>query len=281
VSNFSSDQHDLLELWLNFLASVEADGGHIDNERYFLPQKVQPEPRTRTARAEFDTGRTGERQTVRDTTDGTEVGQIRRRDTATAPLRSLIDVPENSRVAYMALEVAGLRSVLGHLSSSWKRDFRDRTRGMGFVLKILNLNDAAAWQQFLDQSDLAEVTFRKLVRPQGDRSAQPRIEEYTTRAPDGGFLPKGLLDGLLRRRVQPSDVLSVDIGDPDQVRVVVDSGGRRRTLQVGQPLPSFTYEIEPGSTDRPVSSQFYAVARELIDGQLAVDGAENPRAARE
>jgi len=281
VANFSEQQYDLYDLWVRFATEVEVEGGNTHRERYLLPQNLREHASLREVQVEFEAGRTGERQTVRDTSDGHAKGTIDPPDAATAPLRSLIRVPGNGRVAYMALEATGHRSVTGHLSRLWKSRFRKHTSGSGFKLNILNLADGAAWNDFLEQAELHEVVFRKWVTRQGDRSAAPRWEEYGVKGAEGTILPKPWVGRALGRRLRPRDVLSVDIGDPDETKIVVESDGRSRTIRIGQALPTFTYEIEPGSEQRPVSSRFYAVARELIDGQLAGPYGEIPRAMGE
>ncbi|MEA2494796.1 MAG: hypothetical protein QOJ29_2707 [Thermoleophilaceae bacterium] len=281
VANFSEDEHDLYDLWVRFVTEVEVLGGDTNRERYLLPQNLREHARLREVQVEFEAGRTGERQTVRDTSDGHAKGVIDLPDAATAPLRCLIKVPSDGKVAYMALEMTGHRSVTGHLSTLWKSRFRKHTKGSGFKLNILNLADEAAWDDFIAQAELHEVVFQKRVYPDGNRSAQPRMEEYAVKGAEGAILPANWISRLRRRQIRPSDVLSVDIGDPDQTKIVVDVDGRSRTLRIGQALPTFTYEIDPDSESRPVSSRFYAVARELIDGQLAGPYGGVPRAMGE
>ena len=169
----------------------------------------------------------------------------------------------------VALEFAGHRAVTGHLSRDFKSWFYKALRGSGFSLQIKNLNDAAAWRQFVEGSELLEVIFEKRARRGSNRSAPEQIEEYVVRPQSGQILPKDWIDGLLRRRIGPRDVISVEIGEPEQTKVVVSMEGRPRTLRVGDTLPTFVYEIDPGSLVRPVSSRFYDVATELIDGILA------------
>jgi len=281
VSNFGPGRYDLMELWLRFAADTASAGGDVDHERYLLPQNISAKPSNREARLEIEAGSTGERQNVRNTSTGARTASIGTGDSATAPLRSLVEVPAHGRVAFMALEMAGRRSVTGHLSTSWKRHFRQATTGSGFVLDIRNLNDEAAWDDFVSQADLLEVSFQKTVRPAGDRSAQPRVEEYIVRPSGGALLPKSWISRLRSRDIRPQEVLSVNIGDPEVVKIVVETDGRPRTLRIGDSLPTFTYEIDPGSTKRPTSSRFYAVARELIDGQLNGPFGSDPRSSFE
>src|SRR5450755_2866138 len=88
VSNFNDTQSDLLDLWMSFLAEIQAAGGSTATERYYLPQRITRDKQARESRAEFEAGRFGERQTVRETTTGKVTGVVSKGDAPTAPLRS-------------------------------------------------------------------------------------------------------------------------------------------------------------------------------------------------
>ncbi|MGF3054179.1 hypothetical protein ACQUSY_09520 [Microbacterium sp. YY-03] len=193
------------------------------------------------------------------------------------PLRWVVRSPATGTRAFIAHEVVGRSSVMGVLSPDLKKWFQERHPG--YRIEVDYVEDAAAWNEFLDGSSLRELTFIAHRPAQGNRAGRPTTEYYDVRpGRRGEALPQSWLNRLRADGSLPaSDVLSVpvDDADVDETRIVVQKDGRRRTIAIGVEWPRFTWEIDPGSVERPLDQRFYEVARGIIGdlmSRLDIDG---------
>lgn len=268
-SNFGPNQLDLRVLWTDYLNEVQGKGGVQTHERYFTVEHVsQLDDETI---CEFDYGRFGSRKRVRDVHTGSLTGNVAHDEVASDALRLVLHVPLNGTSSYLAHEQVGISSVVGILSTDFKKWFHWQSRG--FHVEMDYVEDADAWNDFLDGATLRELTFVAKKPAAGNRAGRPTKEIYEVR-PDGrgAVLPRTWLERLRDHgRLPANEVLSiqVDESDIDETRVVVEKGKRRRTIRIGEDWPRFTWEIEPGSTTRPSDQAFINVAGEIIHGHLS------------
>ncbi|WP_437773479.1 hypothetical protein [Arthrobacter sp. KNU40] len=267
--NFGDEQHNLHELWLAYLQEVAQDGGVQTRERYFMVETVGDVHGDTLC--ELDYGRFGSDKRVRDVGTGSQTGKVAPNEVASEALRLLCHVPKRGTVSYIAHEQVGISSVVGVMSQHFKNWFHWQCRG--FHVEIAYLEDADAWNEFLDGATLRELTFVARKPADGNRAGRPTKEIYEVR-PDGrgAVLPKSWLERLRSDgRLPANEVLSVQVDESDisETRVVVEKDKRRRTISIGTEWPRFTWEIEPGSNSRPTDTTFTAVAGEIIHGHLA------------
>jgi hypothetical protein len=274
VSSFSKENEDLLDVWDDYLAKTADTGGVATKDRYFVPERSTLFPALRQARAQFDYGRHGTDRRVRDSTSGSHVGDVARHQVASDTLRSLLVVPEHGRLAVLALESVGNASVAGMLSDHFKRWFQREFKG--YRVELRYLDEPVAWSQFLDGADLRELSVTRYRPAHQNRAGRPTVEEFTVRPVRGQMLPSSWLKEMLGGRVRATDLLSVPIDDADETKLLVRSGGRDRTITVGQEWPRFKWEVDPENEGRPSDAVFYGVAEELLDAtieRLAADPA--------
>lgn len=267
--NFGDEQHNLRELWLAYLREVERDGGVQTRERYFTVETV--EDAQGDALCELDYGRFGSDKRVRDVGTGSMTGKVSKNEVASEALRLLCHVPRQGTTSYIAHEQVGISSVVGILSQHFKSWFQWQCRG--FHVELAYVEDADAWNEFLDGAALRELTFVASKPAVGNRAGRPTKEIYEVR-PDGrgAVLPKSWLERLRGEgRLPANEVLSVQVDESDisETRVVVEKDKRRRTISIGSDWPRFTWEIEPGSNTRPSDPTFTTFAGEIIHGHLA------------
>jgi hypothetical protein len=267
--NFGDGQHDLSELWLAYLREVEQEGGVQIRERYFTVETIGDVQGDTLC--ELDYGRFGSDKRVRDVGTGSQTGKVAQNEVASEALRLLCHVPQQGTISYIAHEQVGISSVVGILSQHFKNWFHWQCRG--FHVEIAYIEDADAWNDFLDGATLRELTFVARKPANGNRAGRPTKEIYEVR-PDGrgAVLPTSWLERLRGEgRLPANEVLSVQVDESDisETRVVVEKDKRRRTISIGSDWPRFTWEIEPGSNTRPSDPTFTAVAGEIIHGHLA------------
>ncbi|WP_431230471.1 hypothetical protein [Paenarthrobacter nicotinovorans] len=267
--NFGDEQYDLRELWSAYLQEVLRDGGVQTRERYFMVETVGSVHGDTLC--ELDYGRFGSDKRVRDVGTGSQTGKVAPNEVASEALRLLFHAPTRGTVSYIAHEQVGISSVVGILSQHFKNWFHWQCRG--FHVEIAYLEDADAWNEFLDGATLRELTFVARKPADGNRAGRPTKEIYEVR-PDGrgAVLPKSWLERLRSDgRLPANEVLSVQVDESDisETRVVVEKDKRRRTISIGTEWPRFTWEIEPGSNSRPTDTTFTAVAGDIIHAYLA------------
>lgn len=268
-SNFGPEQLDLRDLWTEYLGEVRSNGGVQLKERYFTVERLEhPES---GILCEFDYGRFGSSRRVRDIRTGNQTGKVRPDEVAGESLRLLHHVPATGMTSLIAYEQVGISSVVGILSSDFKKWFHWRSRG--FHIEINYMEDSDAWNDFLDGASLRELAFVAKKPAEGNRAGRPTKEVYEVR-PDGRgmVLPRTWLDQLRGEgRLPANQVLSVQVDESDiaETRIVVEKNKRRRTIRIGNDWPKFTWEIDPGSSSRPSDTVFQGVAEEIIHGHLS------------
>lgn len=268
-SNFGPDQLDLRELWTDYLNEVQGNGGVQTKERYFTVERVTQQGGE--TMCEFDYGRFGSNKRIRDVHTGRKTGDVAHDEVAGEALRLLLHVPLTGTSSYIAHEQVGISSIVGILATDFKKWFHWQSRG--FHVEMDYVEDADAWNDFLDGATLRELTFVAKKPAAGNRAGRPTKEIYEVR-PDGrgAVLPRTWLDQLRGDgRLPANEVLSVhvDESDIDETRVVVEKDKRRRTIRIGSDWPRFTWEIEPGSNTRPSDPVFVRVAGDIIHGHLS------------
>lgn len=257
---------DLHVEWPKFLDSLVQQRGHARRETYLLPVDVGTPSGTRDVRAALDYGRFGTARRIREVTSGAHVGDVRTSQVAGDETRSVLRVPVASRTALLAYEAIGTSSHVGLLSHAAKGWFQQQFRGSR--LEIEYLPDTDAWNDYLDGAALKGVVFTRFTDG-GDRAAPRRTERFEVGAPRGGGLPARWLERARRARLRPSDVLTVNVPDDmDDTKIVVSKDGRKRTFHVGDAWPRFTWEIEPGSRERPVGTVFYGFVDEIMSERI-------------
>ncbi|HCJ48876.1 MAG TPA: hypothetical protein DHW40_06050 [Microbacterium sp.] len=269
-SNFGPNQTDFFDEWESYLEHVLRERGVRAGERYFTVERKRARKEARERLCELDYGHFGTRRRVRNAVNGEHVSDIDAGEVPSDPLRLLLRSPVNGTRAFIAHEVVGRASVVGVLAPDLKKWFQKRHNG--YRLEIDYVEDADAWNDFLDGSTLRELTFVAHRRADGNRAGRPTTEYYDVRPVRGEALPQNWLRRLRSDGHLPaSEVLSigVDDGDIDETRIVVQKNGRRRTIAIGADWPRFTWEIDPGSNQRPGDQQFYDVARSLIGDLLS------------
>jgi len=276
-SNFGPNQSDFFDDWNTYLDRVVADHGVTSRERFFTVEKHSSKPRRREVKCELDYGHFGSRRRVRNAANGEHVGDIETEEVPSDALRALLRAPVNGHLAFIAHEIIGRASATGIVISALKKQFA--SDHPGYRLAVDYVEDADAWNEFLDGASLKELTFVARRTADGNRAGRPTKELYdVVPGRRGDVLPRSWLDRLRSDGHLPAgEVLSVPVSDDDidETRVVVEKDGRRRTILIGDDWPRFTWEVEPGSNTRPADSRFYAVARSIIDSQLAhlnIDG---------
>ena len=276
-SNFGPGGSDFLDDWNEFLKQVTAENGVTSRERFFTVEKQISKPSRREVKCELDYGHFGSARRVRDSLNGQHVGNIRTGEVPSDALRLLLRAPVNGKFAFIAHEIIGRSSAVGVVVPELKRQFIDAHSG--YHLEIEYVEDSDAWNDFLDGAALKQLTFVARRPADGNRAGRPTKELYDILpGRRGDVLPRGWLDQLRSTGHLPANqVLSVPVDDDeiDETRVVVDKGGRRRTISIGDDWPRFTWEIDPGSTTRPSDRKFFSAAREIVDMQLtrlSIDG---------
>lgn len=145
-------------------------------------------------------------------------------------------------------------------------------RHAGYRIEVEYLEDSDAWEQFLEGANLRELTFVSEKSADQNRAGRPTREHYDVRpGRRGDVLPRRWLDRLLADgRIPAGEVLSIPVNDEDieETRIVVEKDKRRRTVHIGSEWPRFTWEIVPGSNQRPENSAFLSAARSIIAEQL-------------
>lgn len=268
--NFGADNHDLRVLWHAYLEEVQLKGGVQTRERYFTVERVGQRDSSETM-CELDYGRFGSNRRVRDVNSGSLTGNVAHDEVASEALRLVLHVPQTGTASYIAHEQVGISSVVGVLAADFKKWFHWQCRG--FHLEMDYVEDADAWNEFLDGATLRELTFVAKKPAEGNRAGRPTKEVYEVR-PDGrgAVLPRTWLDRLRGEgRLPANEVLSVQVDESDisETRVVVEKDKRRRTISIGSDWPRFTWEIEPNSNTRPTDFTFAAVAGEIIHGHVS------------
>lgn len=276
-SNFGPGACDLLTEWDAYIDGILAAGGINHKERFLTVESKKCSPTAREVECELDYGHFGNERRVRDSNTGSQTGAIAGNEVASDALRLLHRVPVNGSTSYIAHEQIGRLSTAGLLTLNFKQWFG--ARHSDYRIEIDYVEDADAWNEFLDGANLRELTFVAHKPADGNRAGRPTKELYDVR-PDrrGDVLPRSWLDQLRSDgRLPANQVLSVpvDESDIDETRVVVEKDKRRRTIHIGNDWPRFTWEIVPNSNTRPDDGSFRAVARDIIGAQLArhrIDG---------
>lgn len=276
-SNFGPGTTDLLTEWDAYIDALLGAGGVSYKERFLTVESKEFRPSLREVECELDYGHFGNSRRVRDSNTGSQTGSIAGNEVASDALRLLHRVPVNGCTTYLAHEQIGRLSTAGLLTTDFKRWFN--SRHSGYRLEIDYVEDADAWNDFLDGANLRELTFVARKPADGNRAGRPTKELYDIR-PDrrGDVLPRRWLEQLRSDgRLPANQVLSVavDESDIEETRVVVEKDKRRRTIHIGDDWPRFTWEIEANSNTRPSDGSFRTVARDIIGAQLArnrVDG---------
>ncbi|MDQ0923381.1 hypothetical protein QF038_001889 [Pseudarthrobacter sp. W1I19] len=276
-SNFGPESNDLLTEWDVYVDGIRSSGGVRHRERFLTVESKKLRATKREVECELDYGHFGNSRRVRDSNTGSQTGSIAGNEVASDALRLLHRVPLNGSFSYIAHEQIGRLSSSGVLTSDFKKWFGSRHDG--YRLEIDYVEDADAWNEFLDGANLRELTFVARKPAEGNRAGRPTKELYDIR-PDrrGDVLPRRWLDQLRSDgRLPANQVLSVavDEGDIEETRVVVEKDKRRRTIHIGDDWPRFAWEIEANSNVRPGDESFRSVARDIIGAQLTrlrIDG---------
>lgn len=272
-SAIGPNQVDLLHEFDEYLKWVGSSGGVAIRERFMTVVGTSQSSFQRARIAEFDYGRYGSHRRVHDVSTGRKTGDVRSGEAASDSIRVAMAVPINATFALIAHEIVA-RATIGTLfSNSFEKWFQERNGG--FSIKFDYLEDADAWQEYLDGADLKSLSFAVYRTPPGDRTAPPRREVYEV---DPGYrgevLPHSWLDRIRSRSLNPGDVMNVPVDpqDVEEIKVVVDRHGQRRTLVLESSWPRFTWEIDPGSIRRPTDTRFREFAFEILTDRVAKRG---------
>jgi hypothetical protein len=125
----------------------------------------------REVECELDYGHFGNSRRVRDSNTGSQTGSIAGNEVASDALRLLHRVPLNGSFSYTAHEQIGRLSSSGVLTSHFKKWFGSRHDG--YRLEIDYVEDADAWNEFLDGANLRELTFVARKPAEGNRAGRP------------------------------------------------------------------------------------------------------------
>lgn len=276
-SNFGPGGVDLLDEWATYLKRVRTSGGVSVKERFFTPQSLKSRTQRREVQSELDYGHFGSIRRVRDANTGSQTGDIATNEVPSEALRTLLRVPQNGTLSFLAHEVVGRLTAVGLFSQDFKKWFANRHRG--YRVEMDYVEDSDAWNEFLDGATLRELSFIARRDAAGNRAGRPTTEQYDVRpGRRGDVLPQHWLERLRSDGHLPAnEVLSVPVheDDIDETRIVVAKDHRRRTISIGDSWPRFTWEIEPGSNVRPPDPTFLEVARDIIGTHLTrlnIDG---------
>lgn len=269
-ANFGPNAQDLLDEWKAYMTGIGHGGGVRSHERFFTLESGTQHTALCEFESELDYGHFGSNRRVRDSGTGNQTGSIATTEVASDGLRVLHRVPRHGMASYIACEQIGRASVTGVLVQDFKKWFA--ARHGDYRVEIDYIEEAEAWNDFLDGASLRELTFVAEKPAVGNRAGRPTKELYDVQpGRRGDVLPRRWLDQLRSDgRIPPRDVLSVPVNEADinETRVVVEKNKRRRTIRIGDEWPRFTWEIVPDSNARPSDTDFRAVARQIIEEHL-------------
>ncbi|MFG2729769.1 hypothetical protein [Streptomyces canus] len=256
VAEFNSRRHDLFNSLQDFMNDkLGAKGVSLQKtEHYIRLQKI--EDKSRVLWSTVESGKFGNTGIVVATDTGDNEFTIRATHAPAYPLRQCFIVPRSGESAIWATEVIGQSTAITSLWTPFSDWFKEEYDSDRLVVDKEPLQSTNAWNEFIDESELQEISFLVHVRD-SDGAVGVRTQEYKAKSGRGMHLAKDWIRRALSRELPPSTVFSVaGIPDPDEVHLNIERDGKSRTIVVGRVFPRFMYQIETPDGLRPDDETF-------------------------
>lgn len=272
VAEFNSRRHDLLDSLQSFMNDQLGTKGVSlhRSEHYIRLQRIQGNSRVLWSTVE--TGKFGNPGIVVATDTGDNAFNIRATDAPTYPLRQCFVVPRSGDSAIWATEVIGQSSAITSLWTPLSDWFKDQYDSDRLVIDREPLQSTDAWNAFIDESELQEISFLVHVRD-SDGAVGVRTQEYKAKSGRGTRLSRDWIRRAFSRDLPPSAVFTAtDIPEPDEVHLSIERDGKSRTIVVGRVYPRFMYQIDTPDGGRPDDATFQREVLSEVGASLDLMG---------
>lgn len=272
VAEFNSRRHDLFDCLQDFMNDkLGAKGVSLQKtEHYIRLQKI--EDASRILWSTVETGKFGNTGIVVATDTGDNEFTIRATDAPTYPLRQCFIVPRSGESAIWATEVIGQTTAITSLWTPFSDWFKEEYDPDRLVVDRVPLQSTSAWNAFIDESELQEISFLVHVQD-SDAAVGVRTQEYKAKNGRGTHLVKDWIRRALSRDLPPSTVFGITgIPDPDEVHLSIKRDGKSRTIVVGRLFPRFMYQIDTSDGLRPDDATFQREVLSEVGASLDLMG---------
>ncbi|MET9056738.1 hypothetical protein ABZX99_02825 [Streptomyces antibioticus] len=256
VAEFNSRRHDLLDRLHHFMNDeLGSKGVALQKSEHYIRLK-QLKDNSRVLWSTVETGKFGNTGIVVATDTGDNAFNIRATDAPTYPLRQCFVVPRSGESAIWATEVIGQSTAITSLWTPFSDWFKEEYDSDRLVVDREPLQSTDAWNAFIDESELQEISFLTRLRD-SDGAVGVRTQEFKAKSGRGTRLSRDWLRRALSRDLPPSAVFTATgIPEPDEVHLSIERDGKSRTIIVGRHFPRFMYQIETPDGLRPDDATF-------------------------
>ncbi|MFJ9373805.1 hypothetical protein [Streptomyces sp. NPDC101455] len=272
VAEFNSRKHDLFGALQDFMNDgLGPRGVSLKKSEHYIRLK-NIEDTSRILWPTVETGRFGNTGIVVATDTGDNAFDIKSTDAPTYPLRQCFIVPRSGESAIWATEVIGQSTAITSLWTPFSDWFKEKYDVDRIVVDRESLQSTNAWNAFIDESELQEISFLVHVKD-SDSSVGVRTQEYKAKSGRGTRLPKGWIQRAYARELPPSAVFTATgIPDPDEVHLNIERDGKNRTVVVGRDFPRFMYQIDTPDGLRPSDAIFQQEVLSEVGASLDLMG---------
>ncbi|MEV6184516.1 hypothetical protein, partial [Streptomyces sp. NPDC052015] len=203
VAEFNSRRHDLLDRLHHFMNDeLGSKGVALQKSEHYIRLK-QLKDNSRVLWSTVETGKFGNTGIVVATDTGDNAFNIRATDAPTYPLRQCFVVPRSGESAIWATEVIGQSTAITSLWTPFSDWFKEEYDSDRLVVDREPLQSTDAWNAFIDESELQEISFLTRLRD-SDGAVGVRTQEFKAKSGRGTRLSKDWLRRALSRDLPPS-----------------------------------------------------------------------------
>jgi hypothetical protein len=271
LSNIDGRGADLRDLAHGFLTDIRR-AAFIDEEpkHYLTIENINPSGRTIRFAGRY--GRYGQRgDNIIDVDSGQSIHELGDKDAYTTRLRNMIVVPSGDETGFFLAERYGGRGLASMFLRQFGLAFRQRFESDEYILHSEGLTNGEAWQEFLEEAELARVRVIRYRVPTDIADDVEGLHVYNlsySATPTRGqrFFPRSVRDGLLNGTTKPQTILGLDLDmEFNETRLEMVGAEWQKDFALEQErTPILIYPLCDDNDPRPTDTEVYEQMAEAV-----------------
>jgi hypothetical protein len=283
LSNIDGRGADLRDLAHGFLKNIRGAAFiDEDNKNYLTVEGTHPSGRTIRFAGRY--GRYGQQgDNIIDVDSGRSIHELGDKDAYTTRVRNMIVVPSDSKSGFFLAERYGGRGLASMFLRQFMLAFRQRFESDKYILHSEGLTNGEAWQEFLEEADLARVRVIRYRVPSDIADNVEGRDVYTlsySATPGRGqkFFPRPVRDGLLNGTTKPQTILGLSPDtEIDETRLEMVGAEWQKDFALEQErTPILIYPLGDDNDPRPADTEVYQQMEEAVAGLCPSLGVDLP-----